>query len=150
MDRDRLNEIISHASGRQVSDSRQDEFDDIVELLMMHKTVDRDANITADENSGEAENSPVNDEDTVRLIHAVAVSCLGSNHLWRDMKLYDRRELSKLLETYFKPLYDKNYKDMKWKKFFYRQICGWEGFSSCRSPSCEICIDYDECFSPED
>jgi nitrogen fixation protein NifQ len=137
MNKERFEEIISTAESKLESDWlpdwRQDEFNDLVKLLMMHKT-----EVALDD-------SP----DVERLARAIAISCLGSNHLWQDMELTSRDELCELISIYFKPISDKNYKDMKWKKFFYRQICGWEGFLACRSPSCEVCIDYDECFGPE-
>ena len=40
--------------------------------------------------------------------------------------------------------------DMKWKKFFYKQLCQTEGIHTCRAPSCEVCADYQACFGPED
>ncbi|WP_366930755.1 nitrogen fixation protein NifQ [Marinospirillum sp.] len=43
----------------------------------------------------------------------------------------------------------KNHLDMKWKKFLYRQLCMDSGITYCRSPSCEACSDYAECFAPE-
>jgi nitrogen fixation protein NifQ len=39
---------------------------------------------------------------------------------------------------------------MKWKKFFYKQICEREGFKLCKSPSCGECVDYNKCFGPEE
>ena len=44
------------------------------------------------------------------------------NHLWQDLGLRDRGELSLLMTRHFAPLAGRNSKDMKWKKFFYRTI----------------------------
>lgn len=129
MNDERVREIAERTINLTGLQWRNDEFEDVVRLLLDHATS--------------------SDEITGKLANVVAFSCLGNNHLWQDMNLRSRDELSQLLKTYFKPIYDKNYKDMKWKKFFYRQICGWTGFTSCRSPSCDVCIDYDECFGPE-
>jgi len=84
------------------------------------------------------------------LARAVAVGCLGEQHLWRDMGLEDRALLRELLETYFGPFAEGNDRDMRWKKYIYRKLCRWEGFEACRAPSCGECPTYEECFSPEE
>jgi nitrogen fixation protein NifQ len=50
----------------------------------------------------------------------------------------------------FEPLALRNDKDMKWKKFLYKQLCEAEGIYVCRAPSCEVCVDYDNCFGNEE
>jgi len=80
----------------------------------------------------------------------VAVGCLGSDHLWQDLGLWSRAELSALMERNFPTLAAKNVHNMKWKKFLYKQLCIAEGVYVCRAPSCEVCADYDACFGPED
>jgi nitrogen fixation protein NifQ len=89
------------------------------------------------------------DEQNLWLAHAVAVACLGENHLWQDMGLGNREELSNLLLIYFEPLYKKNIHNMKWKKFFYKQLCEQEGLRLCKAPNCKVCADYDDCFGSE-
>jgi nitrogen fixation protein NifQ len=39
---------------------------------------------------------------------------------------------------------------MKWKKFFYKQLCEREGVNACKAPSCAACDDYSKCFGSED
>lgn len=80
----------------------------------------------------------------------VCSACLGSDHLWQDLGLFNRAELSRLMETNFPTLAARNVHDMKWKKFLYKQLCIAEGVYVCRAPSCEECADYDACFGPED
>ncbi|MEJ2140814.1 MAG: nitrogen fixation protein NifQ [Gammaproteobacteria bacterium] len=75
---------------------------------------------------------------------------MGGNHLWQDLGLWNRKDLSAMISANFPELARKNDKDMKWKKFFYKQLCIQEGIYTCRSPSCEVCPDYKDCFSPED
>lgn len=84
------------------------------------------------------------------VAHLVVAACMGRNHLWQDLGLPDRRALSALLYSHFPVLSEKNSGDMKWKKFFYRQLCEREGLNACRAPSCGACIDYAKCFDPED
>jgi nitrogen fixation protein NifQ len=83
------------------------------------------------------------------MAELVAISSLGNNHLWQDMGLPSRRQLSTVMQNYFGPLAARNDRDMKWKKFFYKQLCDQEELRSCRAPSCGDCCDYEPCFGPE-
>jgi nitrogen fixation protein NifQ len=80
----------------------------------------------------------------------VAAGCMGGGHLWRDLGLRNREDLSALLNANFPELAASNTQDMKWKKFFYKQLCAQEGSYVCRAPSCEHCTTYADCFGPED
>jgi nitrogen fixation protein NifQ len=71
------------------------------------------------------------------------------NHLWQDLGLRQRRELSWLMQRHFEPVAARNKNDMKWKKFLYRLICRDEGFGICTAPSCEECDELDVCFGDE-
>jgi len=78
------------------------------------------------------------------------MSSLGGNHLYQDMGLPDRQALSALLERHFTALYLKNVGNMKWKKFFYKQLCDRAEVKLCPAPSCQVCNDYRNCFGPEE
>ncbi len=84
------------------------------------------------------------------LADIVVAGCMGDDHLWQDLGLWSRKDLSRLMLENFKPLAQRNSKDMKWKKFLYKQLCEAEGIYTCRAPSCEVCADYRECFGPEE
>lgn len=84
------------------------------------------------------------------LAAMVARRSLGSGHLWQDLGLHSRKDLSGLLNRHFQPLASRNTGDMKWKKFFYREMCAAEGMRLCKSPNCETCDDYAVCFGPEE
>lgn len=71
------------------------------------------------------------------------------NHLWQDLGLRNRDELSALMGDHFAPLARRNRSDMKWKKFFFRSICRDGGYTLCSAPSCGECSDFDNCFSEE-
>jgi nitrogen fixation protein NifQ len=88
-------------------------------------------------------------EETDWLIAILVAACLGSDHLWQDLGLWNRSELSGLLEHNFPELAARNQRDMKWKKFLYKQLCEAEGLYLCRAPSCEVCLDYSNCFGDE-
>lgn len=88
-------------------------------------------------------------ESEVWLAHSVAYSCCGRNHLWQDLGLADRGELSTLMTVAFPTLAALNVGDMKWKKFIYRHYCSREGIYVCPAPSCGECADHAKCFAPE-
>lgn len=105
------------------------EFPDLLQLLLEHRAAD--------------------DDHHRCVAHLVAAGCMCANHLWQDLGLPDRRTLSHLLGTHFPALAAANTGDMKWKKFFYRQLCEREGLRACNRPSCAACCDHDACFGAE-
>ena len=111
-------------------DNRMDELDDLIEMLLEYRRDDS--------------------RETHDMALFVAQSCMGDNHLWQDMKLPNRAALSDLMLTFFPALAARNTGDMKWKKFFYKQLCERAEIFICRSPSCGVCVDYDKCFGPEE
>lgn len=84
------------------------------------------------------------------MAQIVVHGCMGGDHLWQDLGLWSRKDLTLLMQKNFAPLAAKNDRDMKWKKFLYKQLCVAEGIYVCRSPSCEVCPDYAGCFGPEE
>lgn len=115
--------------GRKLDFSRSDEHNELRQLLLGH-----------------AEADPRINEWVADILVA---GCMGGDHLWQDLGLWSRKDLTALIRCAFAPLADKNVQDMKWKKFFYKQLCIQEGIYTCRAPSCQVCADYDECFGPE-
>ena len=107
-----------------------EEFDDLLQLLLQY--------------------AAIRDEHHRRVAHLAATACMGHDHLWQDLGLPNRQSLSTLLTTHFPALAAKNTGDMKWKKFFYKQLCEQAEIFICKSPSCGVCCDYDICFGPED
>lgn len=83
------------------------------------------------------------------MAEIVTAACMGGDHLWQDLGLWSRVDLSRLMTQNFPALAAKNNRDMKWKKFLYKQLCDREGVVVCRSPSCEVCADYAKCFGSE-
>lgn len=75
--------------------------------------------------------------------------CMAENHLWQDLGFRSRADVKGYLQAVFPALAAKNVNDMKWKKFFYKQLCNQEGVYTCRAPSCAVCDDYAACFGPE-
>jgi nitrogen fixation protein NifQ len=126
-----LAELPAHIVTRRKT--REDEVRDVRALLLEH----------ADPEAG-------SEEEAEAIAETLAVACLGDNHLWQDMQLASRAELSQLLRHWFPALVAKNTRDMKWKKFLYKQLCEKEEIFICKSPSCAVCTDYKACFGPEE
>jgi len=116
--------------GRPMDGDRRDETADLRRLLMENRS-----GRTASE---------------IWMVEIVIAGCLGSDHLWQDLGLWCRADLSRLMLENFEPLARRNHKDMKWKRFLYKQLCLTEGIYTCRAPSCELCVDYAQCFGPEE
>jgi nitrogen fixation protein NifQ len=122
--------LLGAAQHSTKADAQLDEFEDVVALLQDHRSIA--------------------DETSEWLARAIATASMASDHLWQDMGLPARAVLNALLAEHFTPLYLKNVGDMKWKKFFYRQLCERAQVPICRSPSCSTCVDFTYCFGPEE
>lgn len=105
---------------------RADEFADLLGLLLAHRL------------------RPNRDGEW--LARAVAAGCLGDNHLWEDLGLPSRAQLSALLDAWFPALVARNAYNLRWKRFFYRQLCEATEIRLCKAPSCGVCSDYAACF----
>jgi nitrogen fixation protein NifQ len=90
------------------------------------------------------------DPEVAELAATMARACLGHDHLWHDLGLATRDELSRILYTHFPKLAAKNVGRMRWKKFFYKQLCERLEVRACRAPSCGVCANQAECFGPEE
>ncbi|WP_455216953.1 nitrogen fixation protein NifQ [Kaarinaea lacus] len=121
---------IRSMAGIEIDALRREEQQDLRDLILEHR----------------------NSEDSINewMAEILVQGCMGGNHLWQDLGLWSRKQLTALLENNFTALAKKNDRDMKWKKFFYKQLCQREGIYICRSPSCEVCPDYQNCFAPEE
>jgi nitrogen fixation protein NifQ len=115
---------------RPIDIERSDELEDLRKLLLSNRS---------DGSESEA-----------WMAEIVIAGCMGSDHLWQDLGLWQRADLSHLMRHNFEPLALRNDKDMKWKKFLYKQLCEAEGVYVCRAPSCEVCVDYNNCFGSEE
>jgi nitrogen fixation protein NifQ len=80
----------------------------------------------------------------------LAATALHSSHLWEDLGLMGRQEVSQVINRNFPSLGRLNLgSKMRWKKFFYRKLCEKNGLNICRSPNCQTCDEYSTCFSPD-
>ncbi|RAZ83067.1 nitrogen fixation protein NifQ [Mesorhizobium hawassense] len=89
------------------------------------------------------------DPMSISFAKIIARRAMRPAHLWQDLGLLDRAELSRLLASHFPTLAAGNSQNMRWKKYLYRKVCGAEGYSMCAAPNCRDCNDFDSCFGPE-
>lgn len=116
--------------GYQAAENRKMEVDDLVGLFLSNRSL--------------------NTEEEVWFAKIIATSALGENHLWQDLGVTGREDVSCLLKLYFTKLFAKNTGNMKWKKFFYKQLCDLDEIKVCKAPSCSVCDHYKNCFGPEE
>jgi nitrogen fixation protein NifQ len=79
----------------------------------------------------------------------IARRAVEPNHLWEDLGLRNRAELSRLLVRHFASLAAQNTRNMRWKRFFYRMLCEADGMVLCTTPVCRDCADFEHCFGEE-
>jgi nitrogen fixation protein NifQ len=108
---------------------KQDERDDLITLLCLHSNKD--------------------DPSSQQMAIIVASACLTNHHLWHSLGLQDRTYLGQFIQHNFPTLYALNTENMRWKRFFYRQLCQQDGDYICKAPSCGECKSYSECFAPD-
>jgi nitrogen fixation protein NifQ len=120
---------LSDVLDARVCPERAEEFNDLLAFILEHRNDDS--------------------QQTKWLAYALASGCMGNDRLYVDMGFPDRAVLSGLLEQYFTALYQKNHGGaMKWKKFFYKQLCERADVQLCPAPSCQVCHEYPVCFAP--
>lgn len=92
----------------EVPAERQVEYDALVAVLM--------------------ENASAPHETAAYWAHRIARASLEPEHLFHALGMTHRDELSDLMRECFNPLFLGNTKNMRWKKYLYKRLCGWEGF----------------------
>ncbi|WP_347338170.1 nitrogen fixation protein NifQ [Chromatium okenii] len=122
--------LTASDGGTPLALARHEERQDLIALLLAYR-----ADISPSE---------------IWMAQIVAAGCMANDHLWHDLGLWNRDELTALMQRNFPALAAGNVHDMKWKRFLYKQLCETAAVNVCRAPSCEVCIDYSLCFGVED
>ena len=84
--------------------------------------------------------------DTECLASIIAHACLRPDHLWRDLGLNGRDEVTNMLSRYFPVLVARNVDGMRWKKFLARELALSLGMAPQPAPGCPGCEDFGFCF----
>jgi nitrogen fixation protein NifQ len=111
-----------------IMQSRPEEHASLVELLLAGRS------------------SHVDSKHTEWLAYCVAAAATGSRHLWEDLGLSGREDVSALLRHYFEPLFLRNTADLKWKHFFFEELKNMPDHNSTHGPDCTRCSKQATCF----
>jgi len=87
--------------------------------------------------------------DAECLASIIAHACLRPDHLWRDLGLGGRDEVTDMLNRYFPVLVARNVDGMRWKKFLARELALSLGRVPQSAPGCPGCEDFGFCFGGE-
>jgi nitrogen fixation protein NifQ len=85
-------------------------------------------------------------DDAQCLAAIIAHACLRPDHLWRDLGLAGRDEVTWMLTRYFPTLVALNNANLRWKKFLAEQRALSLGLQPGPAPGCPGCEDYGHCF----
>ncbi|MFM0339655.1 nitrogen fixation protein NifQ [Paraburkholderia fungorum] len=88
----------------------------------------------------------VHADDAQCLASIIAHACLRPDHLWRDLGLAGREEVTWMLTRYFPTLVALNVANLRWKKFLAQQRALSLGLQPGPAPGCPGCEDYGYCF----
>lgn len=80
------------------------------------------------------------------LAHALAAAGFGARHLWQDLGLAGRAEVSRLMHLCFPTLAVQNTADLKWKRFLFLSLGKKLGRAGLMPPNCVSCDSYPSCF----
>nr|WP_218884279.1 nitrogen fixation protein NifQ [Burkholderia guangdongensis] len=87
-------------------------------------------------------------DDAECVASIVAHACLRPDHLWRDLGLRGRDDVTAMLTRYFPALVARNVESLRWKKFLARELARSLGVPPGPAPGCPGCEDYAFCFPP--
>ncbi|WP_083254168.1 nitrogen fixation protein NifQ [Pandoraea sp. ISTKB] len=85
--------------------------------------------------------------DAADMATILATACLRPDHLWRDLGLTGRDDVTALLTHFFPSLVLENTENLRWKRFL-AQVCAQAyGRAPAPAPGCPGCEAYGECYA---
>jgi nitrogen fixation protein NifQ len=80
------------------------------------------------------------------LSNVLASACFGGRHLWQDLGLERRQDVSEMLCMFFTDLFQSNERHLRWKHHLFESLGTRLGRGGLRAPACEACEDFGICF----
>lgn len=77
---------------------------------------------------------------------APACGCFGSRHLWQDLGVAGRDDVTRLLNAGFATLAAGNVRNLKWKRYLFLALGRQRGEADLRPPRCDRCDEFANCF----
>ncbi len=108
--------------------------DDVLQLLLSYIAPDATVN---ERQAGEL------------LARIIAARAAFPGHLWVAMGFFQRPQLSAAIRRHLPLLAAANDRNMRWKRFLFKQVCDLNGGTMCKTPNCGDCSDYVLCFVSE-
>jgi nitrogen fixation protein NifQ len=94
--------------------------------------------------------APETDADDARCLATIlAHACLRPDHLWRDLGLSGRDDVTQMLTRFFPEVVARNTGNLRWKKLLARELALSRGDVPGPAPGCPGCEDFGFCF-PDD
>lgn len=85
--------------------------------------------------------------DTTQWVSSIlALACMRPDHLWRDLGLSGREDVTVLLARHYPGLVSRNVDNMRWKKFLSYSACEHAGLPPTAAPGCGDCEDSEFCY----
>ena len=85
--------------------------------------------------------------DTTQWVTSIlAHACLRPDHLWRDLGLSGREDVTALLARHYPGLVARNIHNLRWKKFLAYSAREHAGMPVAAAPGCEGCEDHAVCY----
>ncbi|WP_322062799.1 nitrogen fixation protein NifQ [Paraburkholderia sp. J63] len=80
------------------------------------------------------------------LATILAHACLRPDHLWRDLGLAGRDDVTQMLTRFFPEVVARNREGLRWKKLLARELARATGGVPGPAPGCPGCEDFGFCF----
>ncbi len=85
--------------------------------------------------------------DAADMATILATACLRPDHLWRDLGLSGRDDVTALLTHFFPALAAENTLNLRWKRFLAEACASAYGRAPAPAPGCPGCEAYGECYA---
>jgi nitrogen fixation protein NifQ len=80
------------------------------------------------------------------LATIISTACLRGDHLWRDLGLDGRDDVTDVMTRHYPKLVARNVDNLRWKRFLAEQVALEKGRTPGPAPGCPGCEDFGFCF----